>query len=297
MSERPRAPVIAIVTASVAVTLSLIALVVVAARSTKATDPGALAFETAISAGDVVKLKRNTVEVVKEDGSVTGVRITDDKLRDALGLRSDDVIAALAGRAIKREFDVPDAVHGAGMLDAEVLYVDVIRDGKPMLLRWKLDDSLRAARKIDNSSRPPKDGMSATTDPLANPFDRYGGSLTARDPMLDTIKKIDEFHYEIPKSTVDRALANPLDVAKGARVVPGISMGRPEGFKLYAIRPNSIYAALGFANGDLVRAVNGFELTTADKALEIYTKLKDATSLEVEITRRGREETIRIDIR
>lgn len=296
MTDQPRVPLIAIATACVAVLLSLIALVVVARRSTRGSDPGALAFETSIAAAEVVKLERDTVEVVKEDGSVTGVRVTDDALRDALGLRPYDVIAALAGRAIKRELDIVDAVRGASSFDAEVLYVDVVRDGKPLLLRWKLDDSLRSVRKIDGMSRTPRDS-SSTRDPLPNPFGSYGGSLTSRDPLLDTIRKLDDFHYEIPKSTVDRALANPMDFAKGARVVPGVSMGRTVGLKLYAVRPSSIYAALGFSNGDLVRTINGFEISSMDKALELYTRLKDATSLEIELTRRGREETIRIDIR
>src|SRR6185295_15216111 len=98
-------------------------------------------------------------------------------------------------------------------------------------------------------------------DPL-DPTSVYGGSLTARDPLLDTIKKVDDNHYEIPKSTIDRVLVNPMDVAKGARVVPAMKNGRPAGFKLYAIRPNSIYGALGINNGDTVKSINGFELTS-----------------------------------
>lgn len=96
------------------------------------------------------------------------------------------------------------------------------------------------------------------------------------------IKKIDDNNYEIDKSLVDKVLANPMAVAKGARVVPAVKNGKPDGFKLYAIRPSSVYSKLGLANGDTLQAINGFELTSADKALEVYTKLREATSLEVE---------------
>ena len=68
-------------------------------------------------------------------------------------------------------------------------------------------------------------------------------------------------------------------VAKGARVVPAVKNGKPDGFKLYAIRPSSVYAKLGLQNGDTLQSINGFELTSADKALEVYTKLREATSL------------------
>jgi general secretion pathway protein C len=111
------------------------------------------------------------------------------------------------------------------------------------------------------------------------------------------IKKIDENNYEIDKSLVDKVLANPMAVAKGARVVPAVKNGKPDGFKLYAIRPSSVYSKLGLANGDTLQSINGFELTSADKALEVYTKLREATSLEVEVTRRGKPMTLKYSIR
>jgi general secretion pathway protein C len=111
------------------------------------------------------------------------------------------------------------------------------------------------------------------------------------------IKKIDDNNYEIDKALVDKVLANPMGVAKGARVVPAVKNGKPDGFKLYAIRPNSVYAKLGLTNGDTLQSINGFELTSADKALEVYTKLREATSLEVEVTRRGKPMTLKYSIR
>ena len=88
-----------------------------------------------------------------------------------------------------------------------------------------------------------------------------------------------------------------MGVAKGARVVPSVQNGKPNGFKLYAIRPNSAYAKLGLTNGDTLSSINGFELTSADKALEVYTKLREATRLSVEITRRGKPMTLNYSIR
>ncbi|MBA3542758.1 MAG: general secretion pathway protein GspC, partial [Deltaproteobacteria bacterium] len=111
------------------------------------------------------------------------------------------------------------------------------------------------------------------------------------------IKKIDDNNYEIDKSLVEKILANPMAVAKGARVVPSMKNGKPDGFKLYAIRPTSVYSKIGLTNGDTLQSINGFELTSADKALEVYTKLREASALEVEITRRGKPFTIKYNIR
>ncbi len=102
------------------------------------------------------------------------------------------------------------------------------------------------------------------------------------------VKKIDETTFEIDRSLVDKVLANPTAVARGARVVPSVKNGQPNGFKLYAIRPSSVYAKIGLMNGDTIHAVNGFELTSLDKGLEVYTKVKESTSLSVSVTRRGK---------
>ena len=111
------------------------------------------------------------------------------------------------------------------------------------------------------------------------------------------IKKIDDSNYEISRDLVDKVLANPMAIAKGARVVPAVKNGQADGFKLYAIRPTSVYSKLGFSNGDTLHSINNMDLTSADKALEMYTKLKDSNSLTVEITRRGKPVTINYTIK
>jgi general secretion pathway protein C len=111
------------------------------------------------------------------------------------------------------------------------------------------------------------------------------------------IKKIDDTTFEISRELVAKVTENPMAFMKGARVVPAMKNGKPEGIKLYAIRPSSPYAKLGLTNGDTLTAVNGFELTSAEKGLEIYQKLRSSTSLEVEVIRRGKPVTIKYSIK
>jgi hypothetical protein len=110
------------------------------------------------------------------------------------------------------------------------------------------------------------------------------------------IKTIDDTHREIKRSLIDSILANPMSIAKGARVVPSMLDGKTNGFKLYAIRPSSVYAALGLLNGDTVTSINKMELTSADKALEAYSKLRDATAVEIQLLRRGKPLTLTITV-
>ena len=111
------------------------------------------------------------------------------------------------------------------------------------------------------------------------------------------VRKIDETHYEIDRSLVDKVLGDPNVVARAARIVPSIKDGKSNGFKMYAIRPNSVYAKIGFQNGDTIHSINGFEMTSPDKALEVYTKVKSASSLSIQMTRRGQPLTMEYGIK
>jgi general secretion pathway protein C len=111
------------------------------------------------------------------------------------------------------------------------------------------------------------------------------------------VRKLDDHSYEVDRAVVTQMLANPRAATRGARIVPSVKDGKPNGFKLYAVRPTSVYARIGFKSGDTIHAINGFELNTMDKALEVYTKVREASSLSVTLTRRGKPFTLDYTIR
>jgi general secretion pathway protein C len=118
------------------------------------------------------------------------------------------------------------------------------------------------------------------------------------DGWLDgAIKKIDDTHVEITSAAIGKMLENPMTTAKSARIVPAVKEGKAVGFKLYAIRPYSVWSRAGFLNGDTLLAINGFELTSADKALEIYTKIRDAKSITVDLERSGKRLKLLITVK
>jgi general secretion pathway protein C len=101
------------------------------------------------------------------------------------------------------------------------------------------------------------------------------------------IRAVSENDYEVPRTEIDRTLANLNDVAMQARIVPAFKDGQAQGFKLFSIRPDSIYSKIGVQNGDVIKRINGFELNSPEKALEVYTKLKEASRIEIELERNG----------
>jgi general secretion pathway protein C len=97
----------------------------------------------------------------------------------------------------------------------------------------------------------------------------------------------------VEKQLVEKLLSNTAALATAARFVPSIKDGKANGFKLYAIRPNSIFAKIGLQNGDTIKSINGMDMSSPDKALEAYTKLRSASHLGVAVERHN--ETITLD--
>ena len=116
------------------------------------------------------------------------------------------------------------------------------------------------------------------------------------DKVGKGIKKVGKDKWAIDREEIDKTLSNLNSIAMQARIVPSFKNGEANGFKLFAIRPNSLYSKLGIQNGDIIHKINGFAINSPDKALEIYQKLKNARSIDIELTRRGKSKKLNYGI-
>jgi len=118
-----------------------------------------------------------------------------------------------------------------------------------------------------------------------------GGDPSTTGVPPDGVRKTSDNKYEVKKSVLDGTLSNLNSVATQARIVPSFKNGVANGFKVFSIQPNSFYSAIGVENGDVVQKINGYEINSPDKALEIYQKLREARHVTVDLERNG--QTIR----
>ena len=127
------------------------------------------------------------------------------------------------------------------------------------------------------------DGPAATS--IARPI----GVATPEPPGAtgDAVKKLADNRYEVKKSYIEQTLSNLNTVATQARIVPSFKNGVANGFKLFSIQPNSLYSAIGVENGDVIQRINGYEMNSPDKALEVYQKLRESPHITIEIERNG----------
>ncbi len=100
----------------------------------------------------------------------------------------------------------------------------------------------------------------------------------------------------IARSLFTEILLDTTRLATSARFVPSVKDGAIQGLKLFAIRPDSFFARLGFQNGDLLRTVNGMPMATPEQALAAYAKLHETTHFTVEIERRDAKQNLEIVI-
>jgi hypothetical protein len=122
---------------------------------------------------------------------------------------------------------------------------------------------------------------------LPAPNDRSDDQLDQQPVAITAIHKTGPYQYTIDRSAFEAALNNPQQFVHAARIVPSMTNGVPSGFKLYAIKPSSVFAALGLLNGDMLGSINDIDLTSAEKALTVYSTIKATAVFHVNIVRRG----------
>lgn len=141
--------------------------------------------------------------------------------------------------------------------------------------------------------KPPDAPVQPAVAPTEQPDDPWTpgnnvvqGGLT-EDELEQGIKQLGDTQYQIDRSVMDKALSNQDDLMRAARVVPYEEDGRMIGMKVYGIRRKSLLGRLGVQNGDVLRKINGFDLSSPDSALELYTKLRTLDQFTIAMTRRG----------
>ena len=104
---------------------------------------------------------------------------------------------------------------------------------------------------------------------------------------LAGVRQLADNRYEVERATLEKTLGDLNQVATQARIVPSFKNGAANGFKLFSIQPGSIYASIGIENGDVVQRVNGYEINSPEKALELYQKLRETGHVTIELERGG----------
>ena len=140
----------------------------------------------------------------------------------------------------------------------------------------------------------PKKSKSTVDETPTKPTKPTKGAIPGAD---EAIKCDSEDSCTIERAFIDQILANPAALMKQARVLPAVVDGETRGFKFAGIRSGSLPKLLGLSNGDVLTSVNGKDIRSIDDATALYTKLRNAPNLSINVERKGKQITKEITIR
>lgn len=112
-----------------------------------------------------------------------------------------------------------------------------------------------------------------------------------------TVRKIGDNNYVMDRREVEGVLQDFNKLLTQIRVVPHFSNGKPDGFKVFNIRPNSLFMKLGMVNGDIIKRVNGLDITGPEQALQMFQQLRDESRITLDLERFRKNLTLQYEVR
>lgn len=213
-----------------------------------------------------------------------------------LGLQNGDLVIAINGHALSNPTQALEAY--SEVKDADRFTVELERTGVTQIRAYfvkKLPagtDAAKACPELAAATGGEPDALA--TKPQPSPL-ATSPSVRPADPLPEVVTKgikCQGSKCTITRAALDAVLADPSMTSRSVRLVPMLLNGQVAGFKVFAIRPASLFALLGLQNGDLMRRISGFDLNSPERALEAYTKVRSAKTIPLELTRRGAPMTL-----
>ncbi len=106
------------------------------------------------------------------------------------------------------------------------------------------------------------------------------------------VKKVGPYEYHIERTMLEENLQDLTKLGMQARIIPNYVDGKYQGFRLVGIRPDSLYRAIGLESGDLVTRVNGQDIDTPNKAIQLFEELRNSPTITLDLERRGQKVTM-----
>ncbi|UCG38907.1 MAG: hypothetical protein JSV00_01340, partial [bacterium] len=179
-------------------------------------------------------------------------------------------------------------IHFVGGEVREGVTVLSVARNRVVLLRQGREEVLE---KADEAGSPePARSRSRLPRPAAAPTPGAGSEAIA-------VRKVGDSSFILDKREVEGVLQDFNQLLTQIRVVPHFADGKPDGFKVFNIRPGSLFAQLGMVNGDIIKRVNGLDITGPEQALQMFQQLRDESQVTVDLERFRKNLTLNYEIR
>jgi hypothetical protein len=141
-----------------------------------------------------------------------------------------------------------------------------------------VSDTAGATTRLSLLEVPGSGSGAATPGPAAS---------TKEGPYAGRIKQVADGVYEVDRALV-RELVTGASKPTGVRALPVLDKnGEVKGVRMLGVRPDSVAGALGLKTGDIIAAIDGEPIKTAQQLLDLYAKLDQLEKVELTGTRTG----------
>ena len=133
------------------------------------------------------------------------------------------------------------------------------------------------------------------------------GVLVSLPPPVchpDLPREAEENTFVVPRAFVEQWIEDEWDLfPPGCSAVPVFENGKPIGIKQFSIKQDSALFRLGVKNGDVIMRIEQSSLSTVDKVLQVFEKIKrlwesgDEFEVSLTIRRKGVVRILRYLIR
>ena len=128
-----------------------------------------------------------------------------------------------------------------------------------------------------------KDGAGSVGQELPAPTEREPATPGNKSKLGEGITKVSETSFIIEENGPQKLAQIRDGFMRSAKLVDG------EGVRLYRSAQTTILGQLGLKKGDMVKTLNGFDMSSVDQSTQAYSAIKTADAVAVTIIRDGKE--------
>lgn len=99
------------------------------------------------------------------------------------------------------------------------------------------------------------------------------------------VRQTSDTSFEIDRTDFEAQTQNLGPLLTQARVVPHFENGAINGYKIFAIKPDSLYMKIGLENGDVIQNINGIQVDSPEKALQMFQSLRTEKNFTINLSR------------
>lgn len=104
-------------------------------------------------------------------------------------------------------------------------------------------------------------------------------------------------NFLVDRREIEHSIENLSTLVTQMRAVPFLRDGKSIGFRVFNIRPGSLFERMGLKNGDIVQSVNGTELDNPSKALALLDEVQTTDEIRVDLLRNNKPSTYSYKVR